>query len=284
MYNCGLVLEGGGNRGIFTSGVLDAFMENDITFPYIIGVSAGSCNAVSYTGKCHRRQHDITVNYCGDKRYMGINSLIKNGEYMNSGWLFGELSYKLMPLDYEAYENSGTTVCVVVTNAATGKPEYMYPKSLREYGCPIIRASCSMPIATKGTDIGGVKYFDGGVSNSIPLKRAYEDGCKKAVVILTQDKLYFKQPLKYKGMAKTALKKFPLLADALINRHEMYNSQKRFIEEEESKGNIFVIRPPVPLNCSSVNKDPNKLEVIYQLGYQQGMKHLEAIKKYLTEE
>lgn len=283
MYNCGLVLEGGGNRGIFTSGVLDAFMENNIEFPYVIGTSMGSCNGTSYIAKCRKRQHDIIINYCKDKRYMSVNSLFKIGEYMNGEFIFGDLSYNISPLDYETFENANTTLCAVVTNATTGKAEYMYPTDLREYGCPILRASCSMPLATKGVEIGGIPFFDGGVSDSIPLQRAYDDGCKKAVVILTQDKLYVKQPLKHQDMIKRALKKYPLLADALLNRHEMYNAQRRFVDEEEIKGNILVIRPPKPLNCSTVNKDQTKLEVIYQLGYQQGLKYIEKVKEYIAD-
>lgn len=283
MYDCGLVLEGGGNRGIFTNGVLDAFLDNGIEFPYVIGVSMGSCNGVSFLGKCRRRQHDMIINYSGDKRYMSLHSLRKNGEYMNSEWLFGELTYDIYPLNHDEFENSGAVMCVPVTNAGTGKTEYMYPKSMREYGCPIIRASCSMPLATKGTEIGGMMYFDGGVTDSIPLKRALEDGCKKAVVVLTQDRQYVKKPMKENRIIDRMLKKYPLLKKALLNRHNMYNEQKRFVDEQESNGTAFVISPPKPLNCSSIEKDRNKLEVIYQMGYQQGQKHIEELKKFIVE-
>ena len=224
-YNCGLVLEGGGSRAIYTSGVLDAFMENDIDFPYIIGVSAGSCNAVSFMGKNYRRQHDISVNYCNDKRYMSVQSAFHNGQYLNLEWIFGELSYDLMPLDYETYEKSNTTLCVVTTNAQTGKVEYFYPKDMREFGCPYLKASCALPVATKGVNIGGQIYFDGGVTDSIPLKKALNDGCDKAVVILTQVRGYVKQPVKQHRAAKRILKKYPALADAVLKRHEMYNRQ-----------------------------------------------------------
>ncbi len=120
MYKTGLVLEGGGIRAIYTSGVLDAFMENDIEFPYVIGVSAGSCNGVSFLGKNAHRMRDIYLKYSGDKRYMSVNSMFKNGEYMNMNWIFGELTYDIYPLDYEAYENSNATMCAVATNVLTG--------------------------------------------------------------------------------------------------------------------------------------------------------------------
>lgn len=283
MYSSGLVLEGGGNRGIFTSGVLDAFMENEITFPYVIGVSMGSCNAASFLGKNMRRQHDFTVNYANDKRYMGFSSYRKTGEYLNMGWLFGELSYDKIPLNHEQFENCGSVLCAVLTNAQTGKAEYFYPKDLREYGCPILRASCSMPLVTKGVKIGGLHYYDGGVADSIPLKRAMEDGCKKTVVILTQDKTFVKPPVKGAKMMKKLYRKYPLLTDTLVNRHNIYNEQRKFVEEEEKKGSTFVICPPKPLNCTSMERDVTKLEAIYRLGYLQGQKNIENIKKFLAE-
>lgn len=283
MYSCGLVLEGGGNRGIFTSGVLDAFLENDIKFPYMIGVSMGSCNGISFLGKNKKRVHNMIINYGNDKRYMSLNSLIKNGEYMNGEWLFGELTYDLLPLDHDTFEASGAAVCVPVTNALTGKAEYFYPKSMREYGCPIVRASCSMPLATKGVELDGIRYFDGGVTDSIPLKRALEDGCQKTVTILTQDKLYVKKPMKDNVLISRMLRKYPLLKEALLSRHEMYNEQKRFVEQQEISGNTLVIRPPRPLDCSSIEKNLTKLEVIYQLGYQQGLKHIDEVKKFTEE-
>lgn len=283
MYKSGLVLEGGGNRGIFTSGVLDAFVENGITFPYVIGVSMGSCNAASYLGKNIRRQHDFIVKFTNDKRYMGFSSYRKTGEFFNMGWLFGELSYDKIPLNHEEFERCGSVLCAVLTNAQTGKAEYFYPKDLREYGCPILRASCSMPLVTKGVDIGGIHYFDGGVADSIPLQRAFDDGCKKAVVILTQDETFVKQPVKAAGIMKRLYKKYPLLTDTLINRHNIYNEQRKFVEEEEKKGNIFVIRPAKPLNCTSMERDVAKLEAIYQLGYLQGKKSIGRIKEFLGE-
>lgn len=283
MYNSGLVLEGGGHRAIFTSGVLDAFIENGITFPYVVGVSMGSCNGASYIAKDIRRQHDFGLGHCQDKKYFGLWPFRHTGEILNMDWIFGDLCYKTHPLNYDEFENSGSVLCAVLTNAETGKAEYFYPKDLREYGCPIIRASCSMPLVTKGVDIGGTKYFDGGVSDSIPLKRAIEDGCRKIVVILTQDESFVKQPVSAAKLMKRLYKKYPLLIEALINRHTMYNEQRKFVEEEERKGNILVIRPAKPLNCSSMERDITKLESIYQLGYIQGKKSIEKVKAFLND-
>lgn len=282
-YSCGLVLEGGGSRGIFTSGVLDAFIDAGIEFPYVIGVSAGSCNAASFIGKNYRRQHDITINYCNDKRYMSVQSIIKNGQYLNLEWDFGELTYDIMPLDYDTYEKSNTQLCAVATNAKTGKPEYFYPKDLREYGCPYLKASCALPVATRGVEIGGETYFDGGITDSIPLKRAFEDGCKKAVVILTQVRGFVKQPIKQQRAVHRILKKYPALAEAVLNRHEMYNRQLEYIFEQEKKGSCMVIAPARDLNCSAIEKNTDKLERIYQLGLAQGKMKTDEIKALLKE-
>lgn len=281
MFTSGLVLEGGGNRAIYTSGVLDAFMEKDITFPYVIGVSAGSCNGVSFIGKCKGRQHDIAIKYANDKRYMGVGNLLKKGEYLNSDWIFNELSYDISPLDQDAYENSGTKFCVVATNAATGKAEYFYPDSFRERGCPEIRASCSLPIATKGTEIGGQLYFDGGLVDSIPLKKALDDGCEKAVVVLTQHKGFVKRPVPEKS--SKLMKKYPLVGEAIKNRHIMYNKQLEYVRQMEEQGKALVIQPHVPLQAGTLEKDLAKLESIYQLGYTQGIHMADKVKEFIKE-
>lgn len=280
-FNTGLVLEGGGTRAIFTSGVLDSFIEASIQFPYVIGVSAGACNGASFIGKSFRRQHDITINYVNDKRYMGVGNIIRHGEYLNSDWIFNDLSYDICPLNQDEYEKSNTVFCTVATNAKTGKAEYMYPKSLRAKGCPEIRASCSLPGATKGCEINGELYFDGGLVDSIPLERAYDDGCKKAVVILTQHHGFVKKPMNEK--LKGAFKKYPKIGEDIVKRHIMYNKQLEFTEKMKNEGRAFVIQPAKPLECSTLEKNLTKLERIYQLGYEQGKQNTERIKKFISE-
>lgn len=280
MYKTGLVLEGGGLRSIFTSGVLDAFMENDIRLPYVIGVSAGSCNGVSYIAKNYQRMKDITLCYCNDERYMGIKSMIKNGEYLNSRWIFGELSYDLFPLDYNEFEKSGAVFCVVVTNALTGKAEYFYPTDFRD-NCDEIKASCALPLATRPVKLGKDYYYDGGLVDSIPLERAYDDGCEKAVVILTQDRSYIKHPIGHKRAVKKVMKKYPLVAEKILDRHNMYNKQREFVFEQEKAGRAFIICPEAPLETSTLNNDKLKLSEIYHMGYRQGLENIDAVKEYL---
>lgn len=283
MYSSGLVLEGGGLRSLYTSGVLDAFMEAEITFPYVIGVSAGSCNGVSYIAKNRHRMRDISINYSSDKRYMSLESIVKNGEYLNSNWIFGELTYDYLPLDYDEYEKANAVMCVVATNALTGKAEYFYPKDFRK-GCEELRASCALPLATKPVRLGKDLYYDGGVCDSIPLKRAIDDGCKKNVVILTQDRGYIKAPVAHEKALRRTLRKYPLVADAVMNRHNLYNKQRQFVFEQERTGDTLVICPEMPLHCPTLERDKDKLWKIYNMGYRQGKANVDKVRIFLSKE
>ena len=278
MYKNGLVLEGGGSRAIYSGGVLDAFIENDITFPYVIGVSAGACNGASFLGKNKGRYHDIIINHINDKRYMSVEHFLKHGEYINSDWVFGELTYDLFPLNQEEFESSNAVFCCAAMNAKTGAMEYFYPKSLRE-NCLEVQASCSLPGATKGTVIGNQLYYDGGLIDSIPLARALDDGCEKAVVILTQHKGYIKQPVNSK--LEKVFKKYPKVAEAIVNRHIVYQEQLDFVEEMKQAGRAYVIQPLTALDCSALEKSTAKLEAIYRLGYKQGLSEVDKIKQFM---
>ena len=280
MYKSGLVLEGGGIRAIYSSGVIDAFMENGIEFPYVIGVSAGSCNGVSFIGKNIHRMRDITINYSCDERYKSVKSMFKNGEYLNSKWIFGELTYDIYPLDYDEYEKSHSTMCVVATNAMTGKAEYFYPDDFRN-GCEVLRASCALPMATRAVQLGKDFYFDGGIADSIPLKRAFEDGCEKCVVILTQDINYVKKPMGHDRALKRVMKKYPLIAKGISSRHNMYNAQRKYVFEQQAAGNAIVICPDKPLNCSTLNVTQQQQRDIYNLGYKQGLDYADRVKEFI---
>ena len=282
MYKNGLVLEGGGTRAVFTSGVLDCFLDNKIEFPYVIGVSAGTCNAVSYISKSYRRQIDITLNYVNDKRYMSVENFILKGEYLNYDWIFDELSYDLMPLDQDVFDNANCHFVSVVTSAETGKAEYLTVPNVHERGCVELRASCSLPIATKGTEIDGKLYFDGGIADSIPAKKALDDGCEKILVILTQDANYIKKPMdKIAPILRKKYKKYPKLADAILDRHNMYNGQLEYIKKLEDDGKAYVIRPTHPLHCSTLEKNKEILSSIYQDGYDVAKKSIEEIREFL---
>ncbi len=278
MYQNGLVLEGGGSRAIYAAGVTDAFLEHGLYFPYVIGVSAGACIGASYLGKNKGRYHDIMINYINDKRYMSASHLLKSHEYINGEWVFGELTYELCPLDQDVFERSGAVFCCVAVNARTGKTEYFYPKSMRQ-SCPEVQASCSLPLATKGVEIGGQLYYDGGLTDSIPLKRALDDGCQKAIVILTQDKHYEKKPIPPR-FVKLA-KKYPKIAEAMAVRHEVYREQQEYTAAMAAQGLAYIIQPRTALNCSTLEKSTATLEAIYRLGYRQGTEEIDNVIHFM---
>lgn len=282
MYKNGLVLEGGGTRAVFTSGVLDCFLDNKIEFPYIIGVSAGTCNAVSYISKSYRRQIDITLKYVNDKHYMSVENFLLKGEYLNYDWIFDELSYDLMPINQEIFDNANCHFVSVVTSAETGQAEYLTVPDVHKRGCIELRASCSLPIATKGTEINGKLYFDGGIADSIPAKKALDDNCEKIVVVLTQDVNYIKKSMdKIAPILRKKYKKYPKLADAILNRHNMYNSQLEYVKELEKEGRAYVVRPSHPLHCSTLEKNKDILNDIYKDGYSIAEKNINEIKEFL---
>ena len=170
----------------------------------------------------------------------------------------------------------------MVTNALTGKAEYMYPKDFHKRGCPILRASCALPGATKGVVLGKDRYFDGGVTDSIPLARAYEDGCQKAVVVLTQDRNYQKQPMGHERLIRRIFRKYPLMTRAILNRYKIYNRQLEAVWDAQGRGDAFVIAPDHPLHCPTLERNTDKLEQIYQTGYRNAMEQMDALKAFLA--
>ncbi len=210
---------------------------------------------------------------------MGLGNILKGHSFLNTDWIFGELAYDILPLNQDEFDKSDAVLCAVATNGLTGKAEYFYPKSMRN-GCDELKASCSLPGVTNGVEIGGTTFFDGGLVDSIPLERAFDDGCQKAVVILTQHKGYVKEPMNPK--VKRIFKKFPKVGEAAINRHIMYNKQLEFVKQCEQNGTAIVIQPTAPLHVSTLEKDVSKLEAIYQLGYKQGLDRADEIKAFLN--
>ena len=195
--------------------------------------------------------------------------------------LNGTQKVKAFSLDYDEYEKSGSKFCVVATNAATGRAEYFYPTEFRD-GCDEIHASCALPLVSKPVLIGKDYYYDGGVVDSIPLQRAYDDGCEKCVVILTQDRHFTKKPIGHEKAVRKALHKYPLTAEAVIRRHEMYNRQREFVFNEEKAGNTLVIAPRSSLDFHTLDSEPMKIQHIYYLGYEQGIAKIDEVKEFLA--
>ncbi len=284
MKKIGIVLEGGGMRGIYTAGVLDFFINKNIYFPYVIGVSAGACHALNYLSGQKGRDKDIALKFLGDKRYLSFRNLIRTGEIFGFDFIFGELSEKLLPFDYKAFEKSKQELVVGVTNCITGQCEYFYKSKTSTYEIlKVVRASSSLPFISKEVIINGKAYMDGGISSSIPLKKAIDDGCEYNIVVLTRNKGYRKKPSKLtRNLSKLKYRNFRGLSKAVGERYKKYNSELEFVENMEKEGKVFVIRPQKHINVSRVEKDKNKIFQLYKQGYIETAQIYKDLKKWIN--
>lgn len=284
MKKIGIVLEGGGMRGIYTAGVLDFFINKNIYFPYVIGVSAGACHALNYLSGQKGRDKDIALKFLGDKRYLSFRNLIRTGEIFGFDFIFGELSEKLLPFDYETFEKSKQELVVGVTNCITGQCEYFYKsKTSTDEILKVVRASSSLPFISKEVIINGKAYMDGGISSSIPLKKAIDDGCEYNIVVLTRNKGYRKKPSKLtRKLSKLKYRNFRGLSKAVGERYKKYNSELEFVEHMEKEGKVFVIRPQKHINVSRVEKDKNKIFQLYKQGYIETAQIYKDLKKWIN--
>ena len=264
--NTALILEGGGLRGVFTCGVLDCFMDHDIRFPAIIGVSAGACNGLSYMSGQRGRAKSSNIDLMDRHHYVGFRYLLTQGCIMDFKLLFEDFPEKIIPYDYEAYFSNPARYVMVATNCLTGKAEYLEEKSSPERVMSIVRASSSLPFVTKITYVDGIPMLDGGIADSIPVQYALEQGYENLVVILTRNKGYRKKISK-NCITKVFYRKYPALQKAIADRNAIYNKTMDLIEDLETKGLITVIRPLSPIQVSRMEKDTAKLTALYNEGY-----------------
>lgn len=277
----GLVLEGGAMRGMFTAGVLDVFMEQGITVDCVAGVSAGALFGVNYLSGQNGRVIRYNKKFNGDKNYLGIRPLLREGNIVSTEYAYKEVPQKLDPFDDEKYKSSKVPFYAVVTNVETGEPEYIQIKSVFEQ-MDVLRASGSMPFVSKRVKIGDKNYLDGGISDSIPFRWLCKQGCDKLVVILTRDMEYRKKPMS-PFLVKTFLKKYPKVVERLLQRHTVYNDAVETLKEWEQAGKVFVIRPSKTIEIGRIEKNPDKLQEVYDLGRKDGASYLIELKKYLQE-
>ena len=278
-----MVLEGGSFRGLYTAGVLDVLMENNINIDEIVGVSAGALFGVNYFSNQKGRVIRYNKKYCNDKRYMSLKSLILTGNYINKDFAFYKITKELDVFDNEAFKKSKKNFYAVVTNVETGKPEYIKIESPID-DLEVLRATSAIPLASKIIKINNKKYLDGGISDSIPVY-FNKDKYKKNIIVLTRPLDYKKYPLsKFKErLIKFKFKKYPNLLNTMFNRHNAYNKTLEDIKEMETKGEVFVIRPSKPLNIKLNENNPEKLQEIYDLGVENCKKIIKKLKKYLEE-
>lgn len=276
-----LVLEGGGTRGVFTAGVLDYLMEKEVKFPYVIGVSAGACNAIDYVSKQIGRTKDCTIIQDRKNRYIGTKDALKKGYLFDMDRLFDEYPNRLFPFDFDTYFASDIQCEVVVTNCLTGEAMYLSEKQDKERLLTICRASSSIPLISPVVDVDGIPCVDGGVADSVPLIHSMKLGRQKNVVVLTRNKGYRKKaPGKSRLLYTAALKKYPNLLNALLNRYRNYNRVMELVEKWEEEGHIFVIRPEVE-PVSRTEQNVEKLTEFYDHGYQLMKQRMEEMQAYL---
>lgn len=264
--NTGLVLEGGGLRGVFTCGVLDCFMDHGIRFPFTVGVSAGACNGLSYMSGQRGRAKASNIDLMDEHHYIGLKYLLTQKCIMDFKLLFEDFPEKIIPYDYEAYFSNPDRFVMVTTNCLSGKAEYLEEKSSSKRVMEIVRASSSLPFVSPVTFVDGMPMLDGGIVDSIPVEYALRQGYEKLIVVLTRNRGYRKKESKMR-LAKVIYRKYPNLQKALSERNAEYNRTMDLIERMEEEGKITVIRPVRPIEVGRMEKDTAKLNALYQEGY-----------------
>lgn len=267
MKDTALVLEGGGMRGVFTCGVLDNFMDRGIRFPYVIGVSAGACNGLSYMSGQRGRAKFSNIDLLAKYRYIGFRYLLKQHNIMDFNLLFHEFPNRILPYDYEAYFRSEGRYVMVTTNCRTGRAEYFEEKSDPDRVISIVKASSSLPFVCPITEVDGVPMLDGGIVDSIPVRHAMGEGYKRCVVVLTRNRGYRKN-LHGTKVPPFIYKEYPRLKVAINRRSAVYNEQLEEVERLEEEGLVQVIRPEKPIVVDRIERDINKLTALYEEGYQ----------------
>jgi predicted patatin/cPLA2 family phospholipase len=282
MAKTGLVLEGGGMRGLFTAGILDVLMENNVTFDGVVGVSAGAtfgCNFIS-----HQIGRTLRYNMSQRKnpKYMGIRSLIKTGDYVGGEYAYHVLPTKLDVFDFEAFEKNPTEFHVVTTNVRTGEAIYHRIDKVDYTGMEWIRASASMPIISRPVAIGDYEMLDGGIADSIPLRYFESEGFKRNIVILTQPKGFKKKLTKLMPVFKATMRKYPAIIEGMSKRHLMYNRELDYITQQQMAGKCLVICPSATLPIGRTSLNAKKMQHVYDMGRKAGEDNLEAIRKFIA--
>lgn len=275
----GLVLEGGAMRGMYTAGVLDIFLDNQIKVDGVIGVSAGALFGVNYLSGQRGRALRYNKKYARESRYMGVKSFLTTGNIVNKDFAYYEVPFKLDVFDQEAYAKSGVDFYAAVTSVETGKAEYVKITNVFEQ-MEELRATSSMPFVSKMVELGGKKYLDGGIADSIPVEKCKELGYDKIIVVLTRPLDYRKK--KSGGIfIRAAYRKYPELAESIANRYANYNACIEKIIDMEQRGEIFVIRPSRKVKVGRIERNVEKLQEMYDLGIDDGKKCIDGLKKYL---
>lgn len=283
LESIGLVLEGGGMRGVYTAGVLQFFAEQELYFPYIVGVSAGACMAASYISRQQHRNRAVNIGYAKDPRYISIRNYFRTRELFGMDFIFDEIPNKLIPFDYETYWAAKEQFMVGTTNMETGQAVYFNCSGNQEDTLKVLRASSSLPFIAPIVEYKGLKLLDGGIVDPIPVRQAEKDGYAKNVVVLTRNKGYKKKPNQFPNIVRRSYKLYPEFVETMLSRHNIYNDTIDYIEQSEKEGKRFVIRPQLPVSVGRMERNPKKLEVLYNQGYEDAKQLLPALKAWMEQ-
>lgn len=280
MYQAGLVLEGGGMKGMYTAGVLDFFLDKGLEFSSVYGVSAGACHMCSYLSKQRGRALDVGIDYLDSKKYCSVESFLTTGDLFNVKTAYYLIPEYLNPYDYAAFDKYEGRAYAVVTNIVTGKPEYLRLKDMKT-DIEAVRASASLPMVSRNVKIKGKLYLDGGISDAVPIQKSIMDGNRKNVVILTKEEGYVRKPASYLEVLKLRYLRYPKIYELMANRHTAYNKTLEYLAKQQENGQAFVIRPKKKSDVGRIEKDAEKLKALYEEGYRDAEECFELLQNYL---
>lgn len=283
MSKVGLVVEGGGMRGVYSCGVLDAFLENSIRFPYGIGVSAGAANLASFVAEQEGRNYRFYTNYAFDERYMSFKNFVTTGSFFGMDYIYTELTEVVDPINFEKLLNNEMEYYVVAVDALTSKPVYFNKEDVKKHKGDVFKASSAVPAMCKPIEIDGKLYFDGGVSDSIPVKRAIADGCDKIVAVLTRPRGYVKRPEMGKSIYSEILKDYPAIIKAMNVRHYVYNTTLDYLFKLEEEGKAFIFCPEKSERVNLISRNKEDLVTLYNEGKVYAESKIEELKKFMNE-
>ncbi|MCY1714391.1 patatin-like phospholipase family protein [Caproiciproducens galactitolivorans] len=278
----GLVLEGGGMRGAYTSGVLEVLLEENIEFPIVYGISAGACNALSYISKQKNRNYDIFYKYITDKRYISVENLNQYGSLFGFDFIFGELFHKLLPFDYKTFFDSPVELKVGTTDLKTGQAVYFDKANLDE-DFTAVKASSSLPFISNIVSYQGYELLDGGCAAPIPIERSIFDGNERNVIVLTRDSTYRKslRPEFPRAVLRVKYGDYPNFVNTMMRRAEVYNNELEVCRRQESEGKAVIIRPSRPIEAGRYEKNPAVLKSIYEMGMNDCKNKLKELRAFM---
>lgn len=276
----GLVLEGGGMRGVYTAGVLDFFLEENFFVDGVIGVSAGAVQAVNFVSRQEKRGFRVIATYANDKRYMSFRSLLLTGDLFNRKFCYERIPNELDPFDYETFRNSSTRCYATATNVLTGEASHLELKDLHD-DMDKLRASGSLPLVSNLVNIDGIPHLDGGIADSIPFDAFRRMGYGKSIVVLTRAKGYRKSPNRLMPIIRFKYRKYPRFIAACENRFRVYNETLDALEAAEARGDVFVIRPQKTVEVARLERNASKLEALYREGFAEAKERFDDLKRFI---